>query len=56
MIERIREIIGAFMVILGFVFVFGILLGAGRLDWWVPAIYITEISLGILIIVLGLFK
>jgi hypothetical protein len=32
------------------------LLGAGSLDWWIPATYITEISLGILIIIASIFK
>lgn len=56
MVERIIGIIVTIMVILGFVCFFGILLGAGSLDWWIPATYITEISLGILIIIASIFK
>lgn len=56
MIERIIGIITAIMVILGFVCFFGLLLGAGNLDWWIPTTYITEIALGVLIIFLSIFK
>ena len=56
MIERIIGIIVAIMVILGFVCFFGILLGASSLDWWIPTTYIMEISLGVLIIILSIFK
>jgi hypothetical protein len=56
MVERIIGIIVAIMVILGFVCFFGILLGTGSLDWWIPATYITEISLGVLIIIASIFK
>lgn len=56
MIERVGEIIIAIMVILVFVCFFGLLLGAGKLDWWISGTFITEIVLGILLIFLGIRK
>ena len=58
MIERIGEILTAFMVIGVFVFFFGILMGAGRLNTinWPAMFLIYEVGLGIVIILLGIIK
>lgn len=56
MIERIIGIICATMVILGFICFFGLFFGAGKLDWWIPTIYISEVASGVLIIILKLIN
>jgi hypothetical protein len=58
MIERIREILTACMVIGVFVFFFGLLLGAGRLNTinWPGVFLIYEVGLGIVIILLETIK
>lgn len=56
MVERIIGIIVAIMVIVGFVCFFGILLGAGSLDWWISGTFTTEIILGFLVIILSIIK
>lgn len=58
MIERIREILAACMVIGVFVFFFGLLMGAGRLNTinWPGVFLIYEVGLGVVIILLGIIK
>ena len=55
-LERIGEIIITSMVIIGFVGFFGLFFGQHCPDWWIPTIFCTEIGLGLLIVILSIFK
>ena len=55
-LERIIGILTAVMVIIGFVGFFGLFFGAGQSDWWIPTVFCTEVGLGLLIVLLNIFK
>ena len=55
-LERVGEIIITSMVIIGFVGFFGLFFGQHCPDWWEPTIFCTEIGLGLLIVILSIFK
>ena len=55
-LDRIGEIIITSMVIIGFVGLFGLFFGQHCPDWWIPTIFCTEIGLGLLIVILSIFK
>ena len=55
-LERIIGILTAVMVIIGFVGFFGLFFGAGESDWWIPTVFCTEVGLGLVIVLLNIFK